>query len=186
VSDLATLTDSDLLRIHAAIKAANKPKPPPEVLTELRDVLAAYPQAWRVSGDLGHGARKLLMSAILPDGMAANMRESILSGLTHQADELRQPTDGPLEHLLIDQVITCWLDDSLMRMAYGSVASTSHSLALGDYWQRKLTMTQKRYLRAIESLAKVRRLMRLTLQINIAEPGSQVVNVAGDLQTGGS
>ncbi len=46
-----------------------------------------------------------------------------------------------------------------------------------DYWDRHLNAAQRRYLRAIETLARVRKLSgRGPIQINIAE---QQVNVAG-------
>ena len=179
------LKPEDIDRIYTAIVATNTPKPSAEAKRELQTVLAKYPNAWREAGDLGKRARQVLMQSIIAD-MAENVRASIESGLERQAEELRQPSDGPLEELLIDQILTCWLDENLTRAGYASVMAGSHSFAVGDYWQRKLTMTQQRYLRAIESLAKVRRLMRFTLQVNIAQPGSQVVNVAGDMQTGGT
>jgi hypothetical protein len=48
------------------------------------------------------------------------------------------------------------------------------------YWEKWLTMAQARYTKAIEMLAKVRKLSRATpLQVNI---GGQQINVAG---TGG-
>jgi hypothetical protein len=49
-----------------------------------------------------------------------------------------------------------------------------------------LTTTQHRFLRAIESLTKVRRLARNTpsLQINIAQEGGQQVNVQGEVSGG--
>jgi hypothetical protein len=48
----------------------------------------------------------------------------------------------------------------------------------GAYWERRLTAAQGRYLRACESLARVRRLSRpgAPLQVNI---GGQQVNMAG-------
>ncbi len=54
------------------------------------------------------------------------------------------------------------------------------SLAAASYWERKLSTVQYRYLRAIETLARVRKLMGVPmLQINItAEGGQQVVSNA--------
>jgi hypothetical protein len=52
-----------------------------------------------------------------------------------------------------------------------------HALTVGTYWDRRLNSAQQRHLRAIESLARVRRLSNATpLQVNI---GGQQVNVAG-------
>jgi hypothetical protein len=180
VTEISTLPEADVRRIHAALSAANKDKPSPEAIAELGDVLEAYPYAWKVTGDLGAKARTMLMAGLLRV-CTPTVKESIKAGLEQQAKDLRLPSDGPLELMLIDQVITCWLDDSLARAGYAMIASESHSQALGDHWQRRLTITQQRYLRALETLARVRRLMRFTVQVNIAEAGAQVVNVAGDM-----
>jgi hypothetical protein len=47
----------------------------------------------------------------------------------------------------------------------------------------KITTTQNRYLKAVEMLAKVRRLARNTpsLQINIAQEGGKQINVQGEV-----
>ena len=50
-----------------------------------------------------------------------------------------------------------------------------------EYWEKRLSASQRRYLRACETLARVRKITRTTMQINIAEEGSQQVNIAGDL-----
>jgi hypothetical protein len=48
--------------------------------------------------------------------------------------------------------------------------------------EKLLVSKEARYLRAIEELATVRRLLRLpALQVNIAAAGGQQVNVAGEL-----
>lgn len=51
----------------------------------------------------------------------------------------------------------------------------------GNYWERKLSATQRRYLRACETLARVRKITGSTYQINIAHDGGQQINGAGDL-----
>ena len=54
------------------------------------------------------------------------------------------------------------------------------NLAAASYWERKLSAVQYRYLRSIETLARVRKLMGIQMvQINIAaEGGQQVVSNA--------
>jgi hypothetical protein len=82
-----------------------------------------------------------------------------------------------LEQLLIEQIVLAWFDLDLMQQYYAGNAVKSHALTTGAYWDRRLSSAQQRYLRAVESLARVRRLARVTpLQVNI---GGQQVNVAG-------
>jgi len=63
---------------------------------------------------------------------------------------------------------------------YDNAMTDSCSLAAASYWERKLSTVQYRYLRAIETLARVRKLMGVPMvQINIAaEGGQQVVSNA--------
>jgi len=56
------------------------------------------------------------------------------------------------------------------------------SISHADYWDRHLAATQQRYLRARETLARVRRQLHPTLQVHIAPLGGQQVNVSGDIR----
>ncbi len=67
-----------------------------------------------------------------------------------------------MERLLIHQVVLCWLRLNLTEMSYSSVMSQSITLTLGVYWEKRLTAAQKRYTRAVETLARVRKLTRAT------------------------
>lgn len=89
--------------------------------------------------------------------------------------------DAPmLERLLIQQAALCWLKLNLVELNYSSVMKQSITLTLGVYWEKRLTAAQKRFARACETLARVRKLSRNTpaLQVNIAADGGQQVNVA--------
>ena len=82
-----------------------------------------------------------------------------------------------LEQLLIEQVVLTWFDLDLVQKHYAGSAIKSHTLTSGAYWDRRLNSAQQRHLRALETLARVRRLSNVTpLQVNI---GGQQVNVAG-------
>ena len=48
-----------------------------------------------------------------------------------------------------------------------------------EFWERRLSMSQRRSLQACETLAKVRKMKLPSVQLNI---GEKQVNVAGDLQ----
>jgi hypothetical protein len=63
--------------------------------------------------------------------------------------------------------------------------STNNLDKKAAFWDKRLSAGQRRYLRACETLARVRKITRATMQINIAGPGSQQLNVAGDLVTKG-
>lgn len=105
-----------------------------------------------------------------------------------ETDRLKQDLDytaaPPLERLLIDHILTLRLRLLHAEMMYNeTVLGKTATYAMGEYRDKLLTTTQTRYLRAIEMLAKVRRLARNTpsLQINIAQEGGKQINVQGDV-----
>jgi hypothetical protein len=70
-------------------------------------------------------------------------------------------------------------------MVYGQHTSESFTLRDMEQWERVLASKEARFFRAIEELARVRRLLKLpALQVNIAAAGGQQVNVAGELPAG--
>jgi len=85
---------------------------------------------------------------------------------------------GPIERLLIEQVAACYLRLNITEQSCEGVMGKEHALKLGSYWEKKLSSAQHRYLRAIETLARIRRLLGgPAVQFNIAtHGGQQVVN----------
>ena len=79
--------------------------------------------------------------------------------------------------LLIEEVATCWLHRYQTQLVADRVLGQGGSFKQMEHWDRRAEAAQRRYLRALESLARVRKLAgRGALQINIA---GQQVNVAG-------
>jgi len=69
---------------------------------------------------------------------------------------------------------------SIVELQYSHVMKQSITLTLGIFWEKRLSAAQRRFTRACETLARVRKLSRNTpaLQFNIAASGGQQVNVA--------
>ncbi len=88
-----------------------------------------------------------------------------------------------IEKLSIDGVVISWLRWQQIEYKYTWQNRQGLSLNQAAYWDRSLTAAHARYLKALESLAKIRKLARHdpALQVNIATQGGQQVNVAGDL-----
>jgi len=85
-----------------------------------------------------------------------------------------------LEQLLIQHAALCWLKLSIGELQYSYTMKGSISLTVGMYWEKRLTAAQRRFTRACETLARVRKLSRNTpaLQLNIAANGGQQLNVS--------
>ena len=84
-----------------------------------------------------------------------------------------------LEQLLIQQAALCWLKLNLVELSYSNTMKQSITLTLGMYWEKRLSAEQRRFTRACETLARVRKLSRNkpALQFNIATGGGQQVNL---------
>lgn len=137
-------------------------------IRELRKYLEETPVLWKAAGDLEENARSKLLSG----PMSPAMRMTTQTGLQEMGKELGIETASPLEKLLISQIITCWLDHSLTEYKYAAISNMSLSIKEKAYYDQRINSSQRRYLRAVESLARVKRLLRPVLppvQLNIAE-----------------
>ncbi len=142
----------------------------------VRQVLRDYPVIWSRTRKLLSSAERTLIEKVTPTE-GSNGRAL----LEHAVKGIRRDLgyqDAPmLEQLLIEHVAVAWLDLSIVHGQYAENAIQSHTYTSGAYWDRRVSGAQARYLRAMEALARVRRLaMPQPLQVNI---GGQQINVAG-------
>ena len=106
--------------------------------------------------------------------------------LAAQANRLRKRLAGddptPLEKLLVNRVIVDQLHAlKVEHLLHAKLNGAPISLAQGEYHHKQAERAQRRVVRSLKALAEVRRLLRPTVQVNIAD---QQVNVAGDVHPG--
>jgi hypothetical protein len=106
--------------------------------------------------------------------------ESIKAGAESMKEEFGYQESGPLERMLIDQVVVCWLRLNLLERTHWNKLLESHTTETGLYWDRRLSTAQRRFTRASESLAKVRKLISET-QKNSRGSASQNVRLLSAL-----
>lgn len=95
-------------------------------------------------------------------------------------EELGWGTATKLEQLLIDEIVLAHLSLSLVRIEYTGAVHEPIACDPGirNHWDRHLSAAQRRYIRAIESLARVRKLdLPSAVQINVATDGAQQANM---------
>jgi hypothetical protein len=164
--------------LRPLLDAVNKEKPDPQAVAQLHTYLDAMPDLCAALGDMSLHLQNRLIERFLPlrsAQMAVRKRAATMrTGLGYEGAT-------QLEQLLIDHAVLCWLRLQDVESGYSLAMDRSLSLAQADYWDRHLAAAQRRYLRACETLARVRRLLHPTLQVNIAAQGGQQVNVSGDL-----
>jgi hypothetical protein len=141
-------------------------------LPALRELLKDPLTVDLFGGDLARQAQLTLLSKF--SGKNLLYKESLTRKLELLRAELSGPSPTPLERLLVDRVVTCWLHLHHLEMIYAQ--KESMTLELGSYYQRCISSAQKRYLAAIKTLALVRKMAVPVLQVNIAR---KQVNVAG-------
>ncbi len=142
-------------------------------------VLQEYPVLWSGARHMFTTAEESLIESLTSDDLVQEFMEFALKGIRR---DLGYESAPMLEKLLIEQIALGWLDLSGVQRRYATAASGSHTYATGQYWDRRVNGAQARYTRAVEALARVRRLaMPQPLQVNI---GGQQVNVAGGRSVG--
>jgi hypothetical protein len=107
-------------------------------------------------------------------GQDLAVREGLRRKLESLRAEVGGPAPTPLERLLVERIVACWLH--LYHLEANYAGKDSMPLELATYYQRSLSAAHKRYLSAIRTLAVVRKLAMPVLQVNIAR---KQVNVAG-------
>jgi hypothetical protein len=130
-------------------------------------------------GNLAEQAEQSFIKAAAGDDLV--FKESLTRKLQLLREELAGPSPTPVERLLVERVVACWLQvqDADVRYAQGQRDCT---FAQGEYQQRRMDRAHKRYLSALKTLALVRKLAVPVLQVNIAK---KQVNVAGTCQARG-
>jgi hypothetical protein len=165
-------------KLSELVKSTHKDNPKPEDLAELRRFFDEDPELWRTTG---HMARRTLDHLLRTYySQSAYLRECVTRRIQEMREQLGYAESSPLERILIEQILVCWVNLYVLEINSATKLCESHSTETGLYWDRRLTGAQRRFRRASETLARVRKLSRNTpaLQFNIATSGGQQVNVA--------
>jgi hypothetical protein len=92
--------------------------------------------------------------------------------------ELAGEHPTPLETLLVDRIVLSGLHLHYAEALYAQHLET-FSLKQNEFYQRRLSLAQSRYLSAIRTLAQVRRLQVPAVQVNIAKEQINLAAMAG-------
>jgi hypothetical protein len=143
-----------------------------EALSEVQRLFDESPGAWTTFGDLAANTQRSWIQ--LMAGQDELLREAAERYLEKMQAEIGGPSPTPLERLLVDRIATCWLALQQAETAYAQNLRRLDS-DQGEYYQRRIDRTQRRYFEAIRSLALIRRMLQPMVQVNIAE---RQVNIA--------
>ena len=90
--------------------------------------------------------------------------------------ELAGPGATPLERLLVDRVVSCWLVLQWAEYHFAAAQGESLPWERSGFLEGRLDRANRRYMAAIRSLAATRRLLAPTVQVDV---GQHQVNVSG-------
>jgi hypothetical protein len=163
--------------LEVILKRSDGKNPSAADMAALEQALKEHPNLWRRLGDLAVQARTHTLETMVA---SPALKASVRHGLIQLKRDLGYFNAPVLEQLLIEQIILCWLRLNVVEYQYTSVANEAATWKKRNYWERRLSATQRRYMQAIETLARVRKLAAATpLQVNI---GGQQVIAAGNIR----
>jgi hypothetical protein len=133
---------------------------------------AAAPALWRFMqdttalarvshGDLTQRVKHWMVGTLA--GPNSDRKEALLAQLEQMEIELAGPDPTPLERLMVQRVLVCWLRLQLAEINAGTCGADSTT----EIFQRHLDRAHRQFLSAVKTLATVRRLA-LPVNVNLA------------------
>ena len=174
---LKTQSPHDLL--VSAFDRADRPEATAADLRRLRRAIEKHPEDVATFTDLVHTA---LLGVVKARARSPAREEALIHSIRSLQKELGRDSASRPEQLLIAQVAACAVRMHYLEQTQMSCMVSGHEPAVAAYLDKRLSSAQHRYLRAIETLMRVRNLLRgPQVQLNVATHGGQqiVANAGG-------
>lgn len=128
-----------------------------------------FPDAYKTFGNLAVLAQIQIAAVVNQDPVTASSIRLVCDDLRAQ---LSLPSDTPLERMIIEQCVNTYMLHYLIEIKYARLGLMSEN----NVWDARLQSSQTRFLRALESLARIRQLALPVMQINIGETQTNIAN----------
>jgi hypothetical protein len=151
--------------IEALVKRANGPKVSRADLDALQAALDAQDDAGAIVTALDGASIQNQIIEKATESEAS--RRVLIADVKRMGRTFGRHIAPPFERPLIDHIVTCWLRLQLVELQHTRELGGGHTRENGGYWDRRLTEAQRRYLRAMNLLAKLRHLGP-AVQVNVA------------------
>ena len=133
------------------------------------------PRLWETLATLSTLAEQSWVDLLAPAGPATEItRRATEQEIARKRREVAGEDPSPLERLLAERVALCWVAATYADAEYARRVRLGMSFREGEYFARRCEQTNRQLLKAIESLARVRRLLT-PVQVNI---GQNQINLA--------
>jgi hypothetical protein len=177
VKQLAKLEQQQITDfVEIVARAYKSKKPGKEDLQKIRKFLREYPAMCPAVFGLAETIQDTTIKKMVEQEPA---RIAIEEHLVNIRNELGYHDAPIMEKLLIENIVTAWLRVQWLEYQLTLFMGREARFAELEFWERRLSMAQRRYLAACESLAKIRKMNIPALQLNI---GNKQINVAGRVQ----
>jgi hypothetical protein len=124
----------------------------------LRHALSSDPTLWQRYGDLAEQATESWL--VLLAGRDLMLHESARQKMEALRKELSGPDPSPLEKLLVERVVACWLQVHYADATYAQAKGPQHTPGLLAELMKRQESSQRRFLASVQKLALVRKLIR--------------------------
>jgi hypothetical protein len=161
--------------LNAVDRAYAAKKPAPEDMDIIRQFLKDYPVLAKAVFPMAESTQDLIIKNLM--GGQAVAETAVREQLLYIRDEMGYHDAPIMEKLLIEQIVTCWLRVQHCEGIIAFMMGKDKSATVLNFWENRLSMCQRRYLAACETLAKIRKMSVPALQLNI---GDKQINVAGN------
>lgn len=158
-------TNDLVTKVHGAAdmialaKRIDKGDPSPADIKALATEFERKPQLWRSLGNYQSSVFALVLKSV---NQSAFVGECGKRFVEEMKTELGYHSSTFVEKLLIDEIVMRWLRLALADNAYTVNTERTHSISDGIYHEKRVTLAQKRYLKAIDTLARVRKMIAQT------------------------
>jgi hypothetical protein len=138
------------LTLQQLVEAANQGNA--AALKALHQVLNEHPEIWQKAGNLAAHAEEVWLRLVA--GGSALAQESIRREADRMRRELLGTAPTPIERLLVDQVVACYLQVKHAELSAGG--GSDGSILQARFKDQRLERVQRRYLAAMKTLSQIR------------------------------
>jgi hypothetical protein len=147
----------------------------------LREILNERPGIVGLYGNLGKLAEQTWIDAIA--GSDLRLHEPLVRYVEALRDDLAGPSPNPIERLLVNRIVACWLQLQYFDITEGQDIGDGKSPSLTTFLNHRQSQAHRHFLSAIGALTTVRRLLPVPVHTvpqlehrNEDQEGGQTVN----------
>ena len=132
--------------------------------------------ALQAHGNLAAITENALIKTIVGDNLM--LHEGLCEKVKVLKKDLSGPKPSPLEHMLIERILCCWLMAHYSDVIYAQNMA-DRTWVVDEFVQKRQDRAQRRFLQACKALAEVRKLLGPNIQLNVAEKQVNVTKFCG-------